>query len=89
MECGELYSGCDGLVSMNNLRVCPCDALREGVWGGEERGNVVEKKGSLSLCKTAESGDEVVRQVGADRCVVPGGEWKPVDVGCYELDAVL
>ena len=77
------------MMLMNNLRVCPCDALRERVQGGEERRNVVEKEGLLSLCKTAEGGDEVVRQVEAGMCVVEGVDRGTIDVGYNELDAVL
>ena len=73
----------------NNLRVGPCDALRERVWAGEERGYVVEEEGLLCLCETLESGNEVVRQVDTGRCVVAGGDRGSVDVGCNELDAVL
>ncbi len=73
----------------NNLRVGPCDALRERVWGGEEWGYVVEEEGLLCLCETAESGNEVVRQVGAGRCVVARGDCRAVDVGGDELDAAL
>ena len=77
------------MMLMDNLRVCPCDALRERVKGGEKRRNVVEKEGLLSLCKPAEGGDGVVRQVGAGRCEIERGVRGAVDVGYNELDAVL
>ena len=57
----------------NNLRVGPCDALSERVWGGEDWGYVVEE-GLLCSCETAESGNEVARQVDTGRCVVTGGD---------------
>ena len=47
MEYGELWSLCERFVLKNNLRIGSCDALRERVWGGEERGYVVEEKGLL------------------------------------------
>ena len=48
--------------------------MNGGEWGSEEWGYVVEEEGLLCLCETAESGNEVVRQVGAGRCVVTGGD---------------
>ena len=89
MAYGELWSLCERFVLMDNLRVCSWNALREWMWGSEEWRYVVSEEGLLCLGETVKSGHEMVRKVDADRCVVPGGEWRPVDVGCDELDAVL